>query len=276
MNAFDAFQRLVDAARGPLPLLQIAAQLPQYAEPDFEPAQVVAEVQGWGKRLRARLPADASALHRLRQLNHFFFDELRFRASADSYYDVANSYLHRVIARRAGIPISLSLLYLEIGRVAGLRLLGVGFPGHFLVKLALADGAMLIDVFGGGIALSADDLRARLKAVLRGEEEQPLEAYLRAATEREIVARMLRNLKSIHLHAADWSAALEVQNRLVALLPAAAAERRDRALLYDRLECPRAAADDLAAYFSLQPNPPDADDLRGKLAQWRQAARALN
>ncbi len=276
MNAFESFQQLVDAGRGPLPLLQAAAQLPQYAERDFDPAQVVADVQGWGERLRARLPADASPLHRLRQLNHFFFDELHFQANADSFYDVANSYLHRVIARRAGIPISLSLLYLEIGRAAGLRLFGVGFPGHFLVKLALADGAMLIDVFGGGIALSVDDLRARLKAALRGEVEHPLEVYLRTATEREIVARMLRNLKSIHLHAADWGAALEVQNRLIALLPEAAEERRDRALLYDRLECPRAAAEDLTAYFSLHPNPPDVDDLRARLAQWQQSARALN
>lgn len=181
-----------------------------------------------------------------------------------------------MIERRSGIPITLSILYIEIGRATGLKLFGVGFPGHFLVKLLVHDGAMLIDVFGGGVPLSADDLRERLRAATHGSETLPLEVYLRPASEREILARVLRNLKAIHWNGGEWVAAFEVQQRLVAVLPDEPVERRDRALLYERLECPRAAADDLVAYLSMHPDPQDAREMRERLLQLQQAARQLN
>ncbi|MCX8114751.1 MAG: tetratricopeptide repeat protein [Burkholderiaceae bacterium] len=277
MNALESFERLIGArCEAPLPLLEAAASVALYARQDFDPAQVVQTVRTWGERLRARIAPDASSVSRLRMLNHFYFDELGFGPDEDDYYCVDNSYLHRVVERRAGIPITLSLLYIEIGRAIGLKLAGVGFPGHFLVKLAMSEGALFIDVFGRGQTLSADALRARLKAVLRGSDEPPLAPYLRAASEREVLARLLRNLKAIHAENEDWPALLEIQHRLVALLPDVPEERRDRAFVFERLQCPRAAAQDLSAYLAAHPEPADARHLRPRLAALWDAAKRLN
>lgn len=275
MTPLESFCHMV-CAPGPLALLDCASQVPLYADPECAPESVASTVRGWGERLTARVPADASAQHRLRLLNHFFFDELGFHANSQDYYEAQNSYLHRVVERRIGIPISLSLLYIEIGRRAGLRLFGVCFPGHFLVKLPLTDGAMFIDVSAGGQVLSADALRAQLRAAVRGPDVLPLEVYLRASSDRDILARLLRNLKAIHWNAEQWEAALEIQQRLVALLPDDANERRDRAIVYERLECPRAAAADLVGYLSMHPDPPDVRDLRNRLSLLQQAAGRLN
>jgi regulator of sirC expression with transglutaminase-like and TPR domain len=212
----------------------------------------------------------------VRLLNHFFFAELGFDGARDDYDAAENSYLHRVIERRRGLPITLSLLYLELGRAVGLRLDGVSFPGHFLVRLRLTEGAVFIDVFNGGLSLSTDDLRERLRAMQPQATDAALAPYLRPAGEREILARLLRNLKAIHCRDGQWAEALEVVNRMLAVLPEAAEERRDRARIYARLDCPRAAAADLAAYLSLQPAPADEAEVRRILADLQQAAARLN
>jgi regulator of sirC expression with transglutaminase-like and TPR domain len=260
----------------PSSLLAAAAQVPLYAEPDCRPQQVLEQVRGWAARLRVRLAQDASPFARLRLLNHFFFGELGFTGAGDDYQSVCNSYLHRVIERRRGIPVTLSILYMELGKAAGLKLQGVSFPGHFLVRLRLNAGTVFIDVFGGGATLSTEDLRQRLRATLPGEADPPLAPYLRTATDQEILARLLRNLKAIHWQARQWQAALAVVDRLVALLPDAAQERLDRAQLYERLECPRAAVADLVAYLSLSAAPADAAAVNQRLARLRQAASRLH
>jgi regulator of sirC expression with transglutaminase-like and TPR domain len=276
MTPVDAFCELLGPAeRASLPVLAAAAQLPLYADPRCEPQAVIDQLRTWSAELAARVVPDASAANRLRLLNHYFFGELGFMGAVDDYDRADNSYLHRVIERRRGIPITLSLLYMELGRAAGLRLQGVSFPGHFLVRLRLQQGTLFIDVFGGGVTLSAEDLHARLRAALRTPAAE-LRPFLRAAADREILARLLRNLKAIHLKARQWEAALEVMTRLVAVLPRAPQERLDRAGLYERLECPRAAAFDLAAYLSLCPQAADAAEVQARLARLQQVAARLN
>jgi regulator of sirC expression with transglutaminase-like and TPR domain len=273
-ESLQSFAALV--ARRPVPLLDVAAELPRYLVDDIDPAATVQTVRQWAECLAARIPADTSALNRLRLLNHFFFDELAFHPNVTHYSEIDNSLLQRVVVRRTGIPITLALLYIEIGRAAGLTLHGVGFPGHFLVRVSLGEGAMFIDVFARGAALSAESLQARLAAALNGAVEYPLAVYLRPASELDIVARMLRNLKMIHVDGGDLAAALRVQDRLVAVRPDAADERRARAALYERLECPRAAAQDLADYLAMSRDPHDAGALRERLQQLQQAAGRLN
>ncbi len=276
MKGLDEFRELLGGGREPLPLLAAAAQVPRYAEPECEPQHVLDQVRAWAAQLRARLAPDASPAARVRLLNHFFFAELGFAGARDDYDAAGNSYLHRVIERRRGIPITLSLLYIELGRAAGLRLDGVSFPGHFLVRLRLNEGAVFIDVFNGGLSLSAAELRDRLRAMQPQATDTALAPYLRPACEREILARLLRNLKAIHCREGQWAEALEVVNRLLAVLPEAAEERRDRAQIYARLECPRAAADDLSAYLSLRPAAADEAEVRRTLADLQQAASRLN
>lgn len=275
MTPVEVFSALVgQGERARLPLLAAAAQVPLYRDPQCDPQRTLGQVHDWGEQLRARIAADVSLRARLHLLNHYFFSELGFAGAHDDYYAVENSYLHRVIERRRGIPITLSLLYMELGKVIRLRLQGVCFPGHFLVRLRLPEGTAFIDVYGGGTTLSADDLRARLP--LPQSSEAQLGPYLRAASDREILARLLRNLKTIHWQAQDWAAALEVMDRLVAVVPDEPQERRDRARLYEQLECPRAAVADLVAYLSLSPAPADADEIRATLARLQQAAARLN
>jgi regulator of sirC expression with transglutaminase-like and TPR domain len=276
-TALDAFVALLgDGERPSLPLLAAAAQVPLYADRACQPDRIIEQLRDWGEQLGGRVAADASGPNRLRLLNHFFFTELGFRGAEHDYELAENSYLHRVIERRRGIPITLSLLYMEIGKTAGLRLQGVSFPGHFLVKLRMSDGTAYIDVFGRGATLSADELRARLHAAVPHSERTGIGPYLRAASDREILARLLNNLKSIHWKARQWPEALEVMNRLVAVLPNAAQERRDRALVYERLECPRAAVTDLVAYLSLCAAPPDLAEVRERLARLQKSASRLN
>jgi regulator of sirC expression with transglutaminase-like and TPR domain len=276
MTALDAFTQLVKADQREIPLLESAAALALYADPNFDPDRVTGTVRAWGERLAKRVPADTSSGNRLRLLNHFFFDELGFGPREDDVLGPEDSYLHRALERRTGLPITLSVLYLEIGRSIGLRMYGVSFPGHFLVRAQLAEGTLMIDVYERGATLSAEQLRARLSRIAPEDDGAQLRAYLQPASERDILARMLRNLKFVHAEASDWKGLLEVQQRLVALLPQAAEERRERAAAFERLECPRAAAADLEIYLKMQPRASDARRLRMRLAELMAEARNLN
>jgi len=276
MSSLESFAQLVDQGRSPLPLLEAVASLAVDAYPDSDPAVSVAAVGRLAHRLSQRIAADMSPLHRLRLLNHFLFEELGFRGNAESYDDADNSYLNRVLERRTGIPISLSVVYAAIGRAIGLKLAGINFPGHFLVKLPLNEGALLIDVFAGGVVLSEAELRRRLSSVFDGDPPRPLEAYLHAASEREVLTRWLHNLKRIHAQAGDWEQMLKVADRLVFLRPDSCEELRDRALAYEQLECPRAAAGDLAQYLARRPDAVDAEEVRKRLSELQRSASRLN
>lgn len=250
-------------------LLEAAASLAQDVEPGLDLVGVLTEIDELAGRLLQRLPADASAVHRLRLLNRFFFRELGFAGNQNDYHDPANSYLHRVLATRRGIPISLAMIYLELARQAGLVAHGVSFPGHFLVKVSLPTGEVVIDPFTGE-SLSRERLDERLEPFrqqrgLVGEFEMPLGLFLQAASPREIVARMLRNLKAIHERAGDLQRLLAVQERLVCLLPDDAEERRDRGLIQAELGEADAAVADLTHYLTQCPDAADAAVLRAQV-----------
>ncbi|MEK8030092.1 transglutaminase-like domain-containing protein [Ideonella sp. DXS29W] len=260
-------------------LLEAAISLGQDVEPGLDTQSVIDEIEALGEKLRRRLPADASAMHRLRTLNRYFFRELGFAGNVNDYYDAGNSYVHQVLASRRGIPISLAVVYIELAGHAGLVARGVSFPGHFLVKLRLPNGEAVMDPFNGR-SLSRDELEERLEPLRRkqglvGDFEVPLGLFLQSASPRDIIARMLRNLKSIHQQAEDFPLLLAVQHRLVCLLPDAWDERRDRGLTLAELGQPDAAADDLAAYLDHQPGAADAEPMRRMLAELRDMPRPL-
>jgi regulator of sirC expression with transglutaminase-like and TPR domain len=211
------------------PLLEAVASLGQDAHPELDIQQVLDQVDQLAGRLKQRLPADAGALQRLRVLNKFFFEEQGFGGNLNNYYDPENSYLQVVLRTRLGIPISLAVLWLELAQGLGLNAHGVGFPGHFLVKVHLPfpnEGQVVLDPFMGE-SLSKEDLSERLvplhaaSGLLRdgGVSDELLKHYLRAATPREIVARMLRNLEEIHTSHQDAAGLVRVKQRLAVLLP---------------------------------------------------------
>lgn len=271
-TALEYFSSLVADDVGPA-LLEAAVLVAQDEHPELDAQAVLCEIDALGERLRRRIPADAAPLQRLRQLNRYFFEELGFQGNVNDYHDPRNSYLHEVLATRRGIPITLALLYAEFAAQAGLVARGVGFPGHFLVKLSLPRGEVVIDPFSGH-SLSREDLEARLQPYRRrqglpGELELPLALFLQAAEPRAVLARLLHNLKAIHHGARDWTRLLGVLDRLVILLPAVWEERRDRGLALAELGLTEAAAEDLQAYLVQRGDAPDAPALRERLHRLR-------
>ena len=271
-SALDYFAALVAEDTG-FPVLEAAAAIAQDDDPGLDVQALLASVDELAERLRRRIPADAAPLQRLRLLNRFFFQELGFAGNVNNYYDQRNSLLPTVLQSRRGIPITLAVLYIEIAAAAGLKAQGISFPGHFLVKVTMPRGEVVLDPFSGQ-SLSRDDLEERLlpfrqQQGAEGEDEVPLGLFLQPATGRDLVARMLRNLKEIHRSHADWLRLERVQARLVVLLPQAWDERRDHALVLAELGAHRRAAESLALYLQHCGDAVDAESLRRHLATWR-------
>lgn len=261
-----------------IPLFEAALAIAQDAEPDLDLAASQAEVDTLADKLRQRLPNDASHLQKLRMLNHYFYNELGFSGNVNDYYHPDNSYLHRVISTRRGIPISLAVLYMELAQQIDLDVQGISFPGHFLMKLSVQSGEIVLDPFNG-TSLSREELEERVEPyILRQDfpDDFQLAAYLEAAEPRDILVRMLRNLKTLFMEQHRWQRLLEVQERLLILLPKDITERRDRGLAYASLECPQAALEDLEAYIEQRPYAMDAAELRARLPELREASGRLN
>ena len=279
--ANEPLQRFADAVapeRVKIDLAEAALLCAQDTYPDLDIRSQLDSIEALAAKLRNRLPADFSVTHRLVALNNYLFSELGFSGNADSYYDPRNSFLNDVLTRKTGIPITLSILYLEIGQRLGLKLKGVSFPGHFLVKVRVSGGELVLDPFAGGRSLSEEELRQRLAQFTDTETAKDLllEDFLEPATPRQILARLLRNLKAIYLEAHEYDKALGVMQRLVILLPDVPEERRDRGLMYARLECPRAAQEDLSHYAAARPKADDAESVAAQLAASTIAAARLN
>ncbi|WP_395699613.1 SirB1 family protein [Aquabacterium sp.] len=254
-------------------LLEAAITVAQDDHPQLDIQAVLDEIDALAERLKRRLPADASAMQRLRALNRYFFEELGFSGNVNNYYDRRNSYLHEVLATRRGIPITLALLHIELASQLGLTARGVSFPGHFLVKLRMPQGEVVLDPFSGR-SLSREELDERLQPYRRrhglgGEDETPLGLYLQAAEPREVLSRLLRNLKEIHRSGGDWPRLLAVQQRLVLLRPDAAEEVRDRGLAWAELGRCDEAVHDLEDYLAQRPDAADASGLRERVRELR-------
>ena len=257
------------------PLLEAAVSLAQDEYPDLDVQQVLGDVDQLLARLKRRLPADAAPLQRLRLLNQFFFHDLSFGGNVNDYYDPDNSYLNAVLRTRRGIPISLAVLWMELAQGLGLHARGVGFPGHFMLKVTLPKGQVVIDPFTGK-SLSREELGERLEPYKRsnglvGEFDVPLGLYLQPATPREIIGRMLRNLKEIHRTQEDWVRLIAVQDRLVALLPDAGSEHRDRGLAHAEQGNSARAVRDLETYLAHAEDALDIDAIAERVAALRRA-----
>lgn len=251
------------------PLFEAAASLAQDEYPGLDLQAVMTQVDGLIVRVRRRIPADAGSLQRLQVLNQFFFRELGFCVNANDYYAADNSYLHQVLATRRGIPVSLAVLWLEIASGIGLSVRGVSFPGHFLVKVNLPIGQAVIDP-ATGKSLSAEQLSEMLFQV--HPDKAPLSSwevagspYLQSAAPRDILVRMLRNLKGIFQAEGDWERMLAVQERLVVLLPEVWAEYRDRGLAHAALGHSDQAVADLECYLVHTDDLADSDAIAQQL-----------
>jgi regulator of sirC expression with transglutaminase-like and TPR domain len=274
----DRWHRIVAAAPQNVSLaegaLLIAAE--EYADLDVD--AYLKQIDEMAATLHRRLRSDITTTEALLALNRYVFEELGFTGNGDDYYDPRNSFLNEVIDRRLGIPITLAVLYIEIGRRLGLPLHGVSFPSHFLVKCALRDGAIVLDPYARGASLGLDDLKKRLQSLAKESEvdERLLKTMLAAASPNDIFARMLRNLRAIYVSKGERLKALSASNRIVTLMPQAAEEYRDRGQLFFELECFRAALGDFRSYLRLRPEASDSDTISRRIAELEPLAARLN
>ncbi|MFM2052558.1 MAG: hypothetical protein RL456_595 [Pseudomonadota bacterium] len=263
-----------------LSLTEAAAAIAQAEEPTLDLESVLTRLDALAARLRGRLPADAPALHRVRALHRFLYEEQGFGGPSADPVEAADSHLHQVLARRRGIPVALAVVYLELAGQIGLQADGLGFPGHFLVKLHLPMGEAVIDPVDGR-SLSREDLQVRLEATLpdavrdsladAGALGELLAEHLQPSSAREILARMLRNLAALHRDRGDLGRLLQIQQRQVVLEPEEAAHRRDRGLTLADMGRTEQALADLEAYVRQVPAAPDRGRMLAQIAALREA-----
>jgi regulator of sirC expression with transglutaminase-like and TPR domain len=261
----DYFTSLV-AEDEHFPLTEAAVAVAQHAYPDLDVQGVLDKIDQWGNKLKKQITPDTPPIQRLQLLKHFFYQELGFGPNPNDFYAPENSYLHQIIENRRGIPISLAVLMMELGQQIGLNIRGVSFPNHFMMRISLQQGEIIMDPLTGD-SLSKNQLQEMLDPYLdakgyRGELSLPLNIFLRASSPREILSRFMRNLKMIYSEDERWERLLGIQERLVILLPDSTEEIRDRGLIFAQLEYIRPAIVDLQHYLSEMPGAEDAADIR--------------
>jgi len=212
------------------------------------------------------------ALHRLRE---FLFEEEGFAGNAEDYYDPRNSCLNDVLERRLGIPITLSVVLLEVGRRVGLSLVGVGLPGHFIVRADVGPEPVLLDPFDAG-AVVTRERAAELVARALGRRVPLAEEHFAPVTKRQILTRMLMNLRGIYCRRGDWDKALAVLDRLLVLDGACGPHLRDRGTVLVKLGRYHQGVADWERYLTSRPQAGDADDVKEQLRRVRQRLARLN
>jgi regulator of sirC expression with transglutaminase-like and TPR domain len=277
MTVAERFERMARSTDDDIDVvlgaLLIAAE--EYPQLDIESYQQ--RINELGRTLKRRLRPDISTTDSILALNRYLFEERGFHGATEDYYDPRNSFLNDVLDRRVGIPITLALIYIATGRAIGLALQGVSFPGHFLVRCPVRDGTVILDPYHKGISLGIADLQKRL-APVKEAPPKPAEvaALLTPASAREVLTRLLRNLRGIYTHYQQLPQALSATSRILALTPGNAVEWRERAGLHLKLECFRAALTDFQSYLALAPDADDAEATRSRIVELQQVCARMN
>jgi len=270
-----AFAQLVRRPETAIDLAEATLLIAKEEYPDLDVPAYLARLDDMGADVRTLAGPVEDPRRLIAELSEYLFQRLGFRGNADNYYDPKNSLLNEVLDRRLGIPITLSAVYLEVGRRMGLRLHGVGMPGHFLVKYVGPCEEIVVDPFGGGRIVSSADCQRIMDRVFDGKRRfEP--GMLAIVGTRHILTRMLTNLKTIYFNDEDYDKALSIVERLVILHPQNACEIRDRGLLSCQLRRYANAMADLERYLRLAPEANDAETIRQHLRSLRQRAAALN
>jgi len=269
MPARSARSRFADVVQKPEPEIDLAsAALLIAAEeyPQVTPEPYLRRLDELAERARDRLWDATAPIMMLQEVNRVMFEEEGFQGNRTEYYDPRNSFLNDVIDRRRGIPITLSIIYLELGWRLDLPLHGVNFPGHFLVRYAGEAVQLLVDPFQNGMIRFEDEAQALLDHVYGGSVRMQPE-FLRIADRRDILIRLLTNLKGNYLNRRDDRRALSAIERILVVRPDSADDERDRGIVLTRLGRDRDAAAALNRYLELVPDAPDSARVRLLLDQ---------
>ncbi|HMB56057.1 MAG TPA: SirB1 family protein [Arenimonas sp.] len=261
-----------------LPLLDTALLIARDEYPQLDAAAYSAAIQGYAETLKPMLSGDIDLPAKLTAINRYLFDELGFAGNNHQYDDPRNSYLNEVFDRKLGIPISLAVVQIELTRRLGLPLDGVSFPGHFLVRLPVDDGILVMDPYNKGRPVSAEELKERASPHLGGHapDDTQLLEILAPATHRMILARMLRNLKGLYQESTDWERVARTADRLLKIAPDTLDAWRDRGLAYRELGYTKGAREDLTHYLQAVPNAEDEEAVRAALVEISGTRSRLN
>jgi regulator of sirC expression with transglutaminase-like and TPR domain len=273
-KAFAALLALPDDA---IDLAHASLLIAREEYPDLDVGLYLARLDGMANEITRRMRGREGATSLIAHLNRLLFEEMGFRGNREDYYDPRNSFLNDVLDRRIGIPITLSTVYLEVGRRIGCRLAGVAFPGHFMVRLTGQDRMpdVLIDPFNRGRILTEADCQALLIEMYGGQVPFRPELLKRARTP-EILQRMINNLKWIYQQRRDYHMALRAQQLLLCIDPERPEEIRDRGLIQFRLALIAESVADLERYLALSPGAPDAPQIEKRLKELRRLVPRMN
>lgn len=272
----DEFLEFARASDDDIDLAKAALVIAKSEYPELRVQDYMDRLARMSEAIDERLERQAPLSRTIAAMNRYLFDELGFAGNVDDYFDPRNSFLNEVLERRLGIPISLSIVYMDIARRLGLPMMGVSFPGHFLVKMTVSGGDVVLDPFAGGVSLTVQDLKMRLRTIFPDERDPDLQSHLRPAGNRDTLVRMLRNLKGIYYDAGLYDKALRTTEHLLVLAPGDPYEIRDRGYIYERLQCPRAASADFEHYLHLAPDANDADHVRERFIESQSLSSPLH
>jgi len=271
----QTFQQLVTLPDGAIPLAEAALLMACEEYPQLIISPYLDQLDGIADKVKATMIEGDSPLQIAQKINEVLFGQLGFRGNTEDYYDPRNSFFNDVMERRIGIPITLSAVYMEIARRLEFPLSGVGMPGHFLVKYSDRAQEFFLDPFNRGEVLSQSDCEARLKQ-LYGDSLQFSEQLLDAVTHRQILARMLNNLKAIYLKDQTYDKGLAIVDMMVLVDPENPDQYRDRGLLRLRLRQFEKAARDLEHYMKVAPAAADRADIEDHLKKLKRIQAMMN
>lgn len=257
-------------------LLRAALTIARTHYPDLEIETYTRRLDQFAVRVRAAIAEVGDAAQSIAAINQVLFVEEGFAGNKEDYYDPRNSFLNQVLDRKLGIPITLALVYMEVGRRVGLPLFGVGMPGHFLLKHYDSDGrAMIIDPFNRGVLLTEQDCQRRLNQIY-GAQVTLQPGSLATVNRRQMLTRMLNNLKNIFVSVRDFRRALGIVDLVLAIYPRSPEDVKQRAVLHYNLGQLSRALQDFEDYLKMSPEASDADDIRQVTVAIRRNLAAMN
>jgi regulator of sirC expression with transglutaminase-like and TPR domain len=264
--ATELFKEMVGRPESQVDLASAALSIALDEYPALDIQKCLSEIDAMASVLRSEIDfsVETRSLDTIERLNRFLFHTRGFRGNTEDYYDPRNSYLNEVLERRLGIPITLSLVFMEVGKRLGLRLEGVGMPGHFIVKCFHNGSEVFIDPFNQGEILMEDECRKRLE-LQYGTGFQFSRSLLDSVNKHQILTRMLANLKGIYLQRQEFRKALGAIEKIVFINPKSHTEIRDRAAVHFKLSNLTSALADWVRYLEMQPNAPDAEEIKNQM-----------
>lgn len=277
-SALGRFTSLVEPSQedASIDLAVAALAIARTEYPTLDAPYYLERLEKLAQRVRSRMRNSPTARESIALLNRVLFDEEGLRGNRHNYYDPRNSFLNDVLDRKLGIPITLSVVYMEVARRVGFPLAGTGMPGHFLLKhYDVMAGEIIVDPFNRGRIVSEVECQQRLQEIYSGEVELRPE-FLQAVSHRDILTRILNNLRQVYFTKRNFTKGVAILNLLLAIPPADPELLRERGLVKLSLEQYLGAARDLGSYLQARPGAADAEDVRETLDMLRQLLARLN